>query len=1576
MAGYQGWFNAPGDGSQIGWRHYPGRIGFRPGSASIDLWPEVSEYRKTYDTPFKFADGTTAKVFSSHDSTTVDTHFRWMKEYGLDGVFMQRFVSDIKGSRVKAHFDYVLDAAMTSANIYSRAIAVMYDLSGMNKGDEDVLLKDISVIAAKYHLFEHKKNPSYLYHNGHPLVAVWGIGFNDGRNYGLDEAEKIVTSLKNHGFSVMIGVPAYWRELKKDAVNDSRLLKIIEQCDVVMPWFVTRYNEQNFDKFSKLIVKDMDWCKVHKLSYAPLCFPGFSWANLKYPNGSKDFIPRNKGRFLQKQIDFDIKAGAKMLYIAMFDELDEGTAIMKCAKRVPVGQTGSSFVPIEEGIGSDHYLKIVGDAAKRLKSANMPFKQKTYDFSDDKEQFEAVGRGDCHVSNGVFFSKDSYVRFGSSDMRDYTFSFKARAPQGSEQVQIWAGFRAANRNDRYVVGIKGGIQDDIYLLRLGYMGSDEFMGVRPLGFHPEVGKWYKLKVEVVGQRIRVFVGDEEKPRIDIVDKNGAVCSQGYVTLGGGWIPTEFDDLVITPLPSDALNGVSNEEQYDLMSAQQKEELRQKQRSAYKPIEVTKLKSSRTDVSLDGNWLFMPTYQLDDQLSAVNMTKADDNWHIMSVPNMWTPIRVWLHGETMGSPRGQQPKGVSDTYFQAETARCENYTFDYAKTRSAWYRQWVVLPESIKGKHMTLHFDAISKAAEIYINGQLAGSHIGMFGEINIDGTNFFKPGKNLIAVKVIRSTDDNNADLNNQLDAMYSNARDIEARDEAKPTETTHQQATNLREVMNKLPHGFFCEDEAGIWQPASLIITDQVNITDAFIKPSLTGASFEVTVKNNNSKKSQFNILTDIIDKETGETIYSNLSLKALQLKGGEEKVFAYNIDGLKPKLWSPDHPNLYDFHFHLSTGDELKITSGFRTFEVKNGLFYLNGVKYWLRGGNQAPSAICPYDSVLAHKFFKLMTAGNLKVTRTHTCPYNELWMNAADEEGIGVSFEGTWPWLMLGSEPIPDKVLLDLWRKEFLELVKKYRNHPSLLIWTINNEMKFYDLDDDKERAKQKMAIISDVVKEIRKIDPTHPISFDSNYIRRGHNTKFGKDFYKTIDDGDIDDMHAYYNWYDFSMFRFFNGEFDRDFKTPGRPLISQEMSTGYPNNETGHPTRSYQIIHQNPTSLVGYQCYDFSNPKYFLDTQAFITGELTEALRRTDPEASGILLFSLHTWFKQVYDANKIKPWPTYYALARASQPVLVSAELWGRHLYSGEKLTTRFYVVNDREDGSTIKSSLLKWRFMDENGNLLTSGLVKIPEVKNYEHYFMEPDISIPKVNGKQNVKFELELDEGGKVISRNEYQLLIADKSSIQSKSATQKIALLVGDNTAAQLDFLNVKYAKCSSVKELLRHKNATLVISGINEQAAEDVRLLRNFVAKGGRLLLLNCKELAKQIYPEYIEGWIIPTEGDITFMENDNDKVFDGIDYLDLRYFNNNKREMPKACNATLKTKRDCHVDELCGQMKIHAYIDGGRPEDRLKRISSMRGFTMVRIHDGKGSALVSTMCTEKASTDPVAGQLLVNLLTDNN
>lgn len=373
MAGYQGWFNAPGDGAGRSWYHYQGPRGFRPGSCTIDLWPDVSEYPITYETEFRFADGTPARVFSSHDASTVDTHFRWMQEYGLDGVFMQRFVPEIRNESGRMHFNKVLASAMAAALKYERAICVMYDLSGMRPGEEQLLLSDIAEVAKRHHLKNHQKNPSYLYHNGKPLVCVWGAGFNDGRPYGCKEIGTIIDGLKAQGYSVMLGVPTHWQTLDSDTESDPQLHELIRRCDVVMPWFVGRYNESTYPAYQPIVRNNIAWAREHGVDYAPLTFPGFTWRNMPGKAESVQ-IARNEGSFFWKQLAGAIELGAEMIYVAMFDEIDEGTAIFKCAKEVPVPQPGSIFVPIESGVEGDHYLWLVGQAGRMLRG-EIPLQQ-------------------------------------------------------------------------------------------------------------------------------------------------------------------------------------------------------------------------------------------------------------------------------------------------------------------------------------------------------------------------------------------------------------------------------------------------------------------------------------------------------------------------------------------------------------------------------------------------------------------------------------------------------------------------------------------------------------------------------------------------------------------------------------------------------------------------------------------------------------------------------------------------------------------------------------------------------------------------------------------------------------------------------------------------------------------------------------------------------------------------------------------------------------------------------------------------------------------------------------------------
>jgi hypothetical protein len=383
MCGYQGWFRAPGDGSGRGWGHYAANGRFGDEYITIDLWPDIREYKETYDSPYTMPDGKNARLFSSWDESTVDLHFRWMQEYGIDGVFMQRFFNVTRTPESRREGNVILGYALRASRKYNRAIAVMYDLSGLKAKGEDCssVIEDWKQLVDQLKITSGGNDQTYLYHRGKPLVAIWGLGFPD-RPYNIRDigVDKLIDFLKNDpvygGCSVMLGVPAYFRDLKIDCLPNPFLHELIQKSDIVMPWTVQRFtpllhNEK--ERIEAHVRDDIKWCNERGIDYAANVYPGFTWYNLsRFEFGGihpVNQIPRQKGRFFWMQISAAIKEGTKMLYVSMFDEMDEGTAIFKCADTVP---QGNFKLQGYEGMPSDYYLWLTGMAGKMLRK-DMPF---------------------------------------------------------------------------------------------------------------------------------------------------------------------------------------------------------------------------------------------------------------------------------------------------------------------------------------------------------------------------------------------------------------------------------------------------------------------------------------------------------------------------------------------------------------------------------------------------------------------------------------------------------------------------------------------------------------------------------------------------------------------------------------------------------------------------------------------------------------------------------------------------------------------------------------------------------------------------------------------------------------------------------------------------------------------------------------------------------------------------------------------------------------------------------------------------------------------------------------------------
>ncbi len=462
LCGYQGWFATPTDGASQSWKHYSTstqRLGqlFEPGACSIDMWPDMREYDsgEQYATAFTNPDGTKASIFSSYKLKTSLLHFRWMEEYGLDGVILQRFVTSIRSAGSLRNFnDTVMIHTLKAAKAYNKAVCIMYDMTSMKSSDTTTVINDWKRLVDNYKITSNGDNQPYLYHKGKPMICLWGVGFNDGRHdtitspttaYSMSAIRKLVQFFKNDpnygGCTVMLGVNYTWRTKTNNAFIDDYLNDIIKMSDIINPWLVGRFSSvSSMSSFGTQIQGDMLWCANNGVEYMPCAFPGFSWLNMAYRDSSKstNIISRDKGNFIWQQFGTAISKGAQQIYATMFDEIDEGTALFKVSNTPPnningnnvpnttrVGDYPASVFQTLDGLSSDYYLWLVGEASRMLRkeyavTQSIPLRSDKFSLGGATLISEVLPNGKYKISytgtvdGKLFCSKPYVVAYGAT----------------------------------------------------------------------------------------------------------------------------------------------------------------------------------------------------------------------------------------------------------------------------------------------------------------------------------------------------------------------------------------------------------------------------------------------------------------------------------------------------------------------------------------------------------------------------------------------------------------------------------------------------------------------------------------------------------------------------------------------------------------------------------------------------------------------------------------------------------------------------------------------------------------------------------------------------------------------------------------------------------------------------------------------------------------------------------------------------------------------------------------------------------------------------------------------------------
>ncbi|KAF8168497.1 hypothetical protein B0H34DRAFT_61646 [Crassisporium funariophilum] len=395
LVGYQGWFTCAGDGEPVGpghhgWLHWfnqPIPDGGRP---NTDCWPDVSSYSPSelYMAPgLKTKTGDPLFLFSSRNAKTVQRHFHWMAEHGVDGAFLQRFAGqcdlELGNEGVMRIRDEVGDRVREAAEREGRVFAIMYDVSGVKPDRIQRILERDWI-----HLVRNKgvlDSPNYLKERGKPVVALWGFGFdNAGHTPALVRAiTQFFRNTTPGGVYIMGGAPAHWRTAESDADRNPEFLDVwLNEFDAISPWTVGRYRtEQDADNFAETKTKgDVELIKrrneegtTRRIDYIPVVLPGGSGYNLSEGKWGFNDIKRNGGRFLWKQIHNARRLGVRTIYGAMWDEYDEGTAFMPIVdhKRLLPASDKFPFLALDEDgydIPSDWYMRICGFAAEGLRN--------------------------------------------------------------------------------------------------------------------------------------------------------------------------------------------------------------------------------------------------------------------------------------------------------------------------------------------------------------------------------------------------------------------------------------------------------------------------------------------------------------------------------------------------------------------------------------------------------------------------------------------------------------------------------------------------------------------------------------------------------------------------------------------------------------------------------------------------------------------------------------------------------------------------------------------------------------------------------------------------------------------------------------------------------------------------------------------------------------------------------------------------------------------------------------------------------------------------------------------------------
>ena len=428
---------------------------------------------------------------------------------------------------------------------------------------------------------------------------------------------------------------------------------------------------------------------------------------------------------------------------------------------------------------------------------------------------------------------------------------------------------------------------------------------------------------------------------------------------------------------------------------------------------------RSEIDFNEGWKFF----LGNDSSVIDPKFNDSRWRSLSLPHDWSIESDFIKDAPATNQGGSLPGGIG------------------------WYRKTFTFPTTRKNKNVSIEFDGVYKNSEVWINGHYLGKRPYGYVSFSYDLTGYIfpSPQKNVIVVKV---------DNSQQPDSRWYSG--------------------------------------SGIYRNVKLHVTNNISITISGIfinadkiENNKVDIAVSINVLNNSLKRKIVDIYTNILDAKGNLVTSSNNSVRKAISVGQE--VFKGELNIINPILWSPERPYLYKAVTKIMANGRLsdeKITYfGIRSFEFdpKKG-FFINNKSLKIKGvcmHHDLGALGAAFNIVAAKRQLKILKEMGCNAIRfSHNPPASEL-LDLCDQMGFLVIDEAFDMWQKRKNKFDYHLDFKDWHKKDIEAMVLRDRNHPSVIMWSIGNEIR-------EQFDSTGTTIAKELVSIVKNLDSTRPVT----------------------------------------------------------------------------------------------------------------------------------------------------------------------------------------------------------------------------------------------------------------------------------------------------------------------------------------------------------------------------------------------------------------------------------------------------------------------------------------------------------